>query len=416
MSDKENEAINITKSEEFQTFSKNCKNSNKNEKNTQIALNKENFEFTFKKNLFNEKNKITEKNNEEANNIVNYKDNIKIHSILYENNKFKENKKIFKALFQKKKSIKSEKNNIKTVINNHYNERGYKSINTHNNKNNKIFLRNKLSKNNKKNEKIDSNSALLNNKKENKSHLIQKYTTKYKNNDNSKTKNISNNKNNSFICQTNKCNIFNNNINSNYYISSYKSKINIKRKISAKNININCEHNKNNYNPGVVTVKMQTQKNTSFNNINKKEESKKSNNKKIINNFDKKKSPIHKIDNNILIINNNNNQKSVGKIKIDKGSLSCKNQIRNIYLKEHNNKNGYINYYAYSNMNKAKIICNNKTNSSVIIKKNKTLFNIKNNNNINTSKNSTKKIIKRQVKKKLTPDKKNNFVLFNKNK
>lgn len=415
MSDKENEAINITKSEEFQTFSKNCKNSNKNEKNTQIALNKENFEFTFKKNLFNEKNKITEKNNEEANNIESHKDNLKINSILYENNIYKENKNIFKTLFQKNKSIKSEKNNIKTVMNNHHNEKGYKSINTHNNKNNKIFLRNKLSKNNKNNEKLDCNSALLNNKKENKSRLIQKYTTKYKNNDNSKTKNIINNKNNSFICQTNKCNIFNSN-NNNYYISSYKSKINIKKKISAKNININCDHNKINYNPGVVTIKMQTQKNISFNNIHKKEENKKSNHKKIINNFDKKKTPIHKIDNHKLIINNNNSQKNVGKIKLDKGSLSCKNQIRNIYLKEHNNKKDYINYYAYSNMNKTKISCNNKINSSVIIKKNKTLLNIKTNNNINSSKNSTKKIIKRQVKKKLTPDKKNIFILFKKNK
>ena len=373
MSDKENEAINMTKSEEFQTFSKNYKNTNKEDKN-QISLNKDNFEFTFKKNLFNEINK----NNNNENSIEEFtfddnEKNQKIKAILYENNKYKENKKIFKALFQKNKTKPLEKNNIKTVIYTN-NEKSHKSINEYNNKNSKIILRNKLGKNINNHIRIDNNSAIFNQKKDHHTHLIRKYTTKYKNNDNSKNKSITNNKNNSFICQVNKTSLFNNN-NNHFYITSYKSKINIKRKMSIQKININSEQNKNNYNPSHGNIKSQPPKNISLNNINnnKKEENKKNHNKSALNIFEEKKKMINKKDNEIVIFNNNN-QKNIYKSKKDKESFSYKNKINNNHIKENNNKNNQLNYYAYSNLNKNRMYYNNKS-SSIIVKKNKTLIN-----------------------------------------
>ena len=64
MSDKENDSTKMNQSEEFQTFSKKYKN--KNEKSNKITSSNENndfYEFTFKKNLFSEKNISNEKKN-----------------------------------------------------------------------------------------------------------------------------------------------------------------------------------------------------------------------------------------------------------------------------------------------------------------------------------------------------------------
>ena len=101
MSDKENE-VNNSQSVEFQTFSKNCKDSNKTKKKNKVLIEEENYEFTFKKNLFNEKNIKNENILEESAHF--YKEpnekNKRIKSITYNNN-YKE-KKIYLKNYLKK--------------------------------------------------------------------------------------------------------------------------------------------------------------------------------------------------------------------------------------------------------------------------------------------------------------------------
>ena len=395
MSDKENETININNAEDFQTFSKNYKYTNKNEKK---PLNiEENYEFTFKKNLFNEQNPKNENNIEKGAKFYNIQkvNNEQMKSKL--SNSKLINKNIFKSLFQKNKNANFDDKNCKTVILNNINNKGNKTSINFNNKNNKFIIR----KNNiKYNEKIKNNSILNNHISESKTNFIQKYSSKNKSKCNSMNRIIQDNKNknHSFICQNNKYNINTNN----HVITSYKSKI--KKNISAKIININCENNKTsgNTNKSLKSIKFATQKNISHKNISKQ-------NKKTENKFTKKnklEKVKSKIKSSILKLHNNQNYNN--RIKIDKSPLSCKNQIRNIYMKENKYKDFHVSCNVCSNINR---INNNKLNtSSIIIKKNRTFLNINNNIDKKPSKSNTKVIIK----KKLTPDKKNIFSLFKK--
>ena len=125
MSDKENDSTKMNQPEEFQTFSK--KYQDKNEKSNKITSSNENnefYEFTFKKNLFSEKNISNEKidNNKELNNhfenCANDKEQ-KVKSILYDTKKFKENRHIFKALFQKNHDIKK----VEALVTNFYEQK-----------------------------------------------------------------------------------------------------------------------------------------------------------------------------------------------------------------------------------------------------------------------------------------------------
>ena len=109
MSDKENETNNINQSELYQTFSKYLKYSNKAKEKSIISPKEENYEFTFKKNLF---NGIIENENgleqsahfyQEANEN-NKAQKQKQKQIFYQNN-YKDNKNIFKALFKKNNII-----------------------------------------------------------------------------------------------------------------------------------------------------------------------------------------------------------------------------------------------------------------------------------------------------------------------
>ena len=411
MSDKENDAITINQSEEFQTFSKNIKDSNKNRNNDQASLSKdkENYEFTFKKNLF-KKNIKTQDNQQNRHFINEHNENSqKSKSILCNknNNNYIENNNILKILFQKSKNTIFD-TQCNTVIINNYNDKGKKTpINYHykSNNNNNLFIRNKMKKKNKNNENINSNSNNNNYKdiNKNKSHIMSKYALKPKNINNFKNTSIQNIKNHSFIVQKNKFNISQND-----FLMSYKAKI--KKNISAKiikSINVITENNKNNYNQSLKNFKTSSQKVITYNNLNninkQKKEIDRNNLKKIIK-CNNNKYPInHK--GNILIIN----EKKINKNKLEKTPLSCKNQARYFYIKENNNNNIYISN-PYINVNKN---YNSKINSSIFIKKNRTYLQL-----INKNKKSPFIKCKNQINKnkKLTPDKKVISTLFNKNK
>lgn len=404
MSDKENDSTKMNQSEEFQTFSKKYKD--KNEKSNKIKQSNENndfYEFTFKKNLFSEKNISNEKidNNKELNNHAenNVKDNEpKVNTILYDTNKFKENQHIFKALFHKNHDIKK----VEALVTNFYEQKESKSIiisNLSNKRyNNNIVLWNKIKKN-KKNEKAKSNSVIYNHKAQNKYIASKIRIVPYEYNNNTNTY-----KNHSFISNINNMSTHNN------YTSSYKSKIKTKRKISAKNINIsNCFNNnskdkhKDSHHLSYINInnKLSSVKNSSTRNcINQEkklkeiESNKKMSNKNI---FTKKKNLTNKNCNILKLKSKINNR-----LKIDKSPLSCKNQNRNSYIKVNkdvinNNKDAHL----YSNINKMKPTYNSKMNSSKLIKKNNTFLNLKNNEN----KVNSKIIHKNKEKTKLTLDK-----------
>ena len=396
MSDKENEPYN-NQSVEFQTFSKNCKDSNKTKKKNKDLIEEENYEFTFKKNLFNEKNIKNENILEESGYF--YKEPNKkikqIKSITYNNN-YKENKNIFKELFKKNRIVIDK--NCNTVILNNVKDRGSKILINNHHKNNKLL---KNINNNDKLKSINSN-FIHNHTNENKSPLIHTYFSKLKKAyNNSKNKNVHNNKNHSFICQKNKYNI-----NKNNSISSYKLKI-IKN-VSAKSIHITNENNnKNDFNRTMKNIKTSSQKSITFNNI--KEEKKKfeKNNLKISkkNDYQKVKKNIAKKDNKLML---KNNQKNINKIKIDKAPLSCKNLNRTKFKKE-NKDNNHINNKAYSNLNKVKLNSVNKISSSISIKKTKTFLALNKKN-----KNCSMGKLNNKPKKKYTPDKNNKKSLTNK--
>ena len=135
MSDKENEANNINQSELYQTFSKYVKDSNKTKEKSKISPIEENYEFTFKKNLFNENIK-NENGLEQSAHFYQEPNgnNEKQKQILYKNN-YKENKNIFKDLFKNNNKILDKNCNTLslnklndkrngTLINNyHYNKK-----------------------------------------------------------------------------------------------------------------------------------------------------------------------------------------------------------------------------------------------------------------------------------------------------
>ena len=399
MSDKENDSIQINQSSEFQTFSKNYKDTNKNKKNIQVTQNNDNYEFTFKKNLFQDKN-ITSDINQEHNTFLggqkNEKD-VKLNSVLNETNKFKENKHIFKKLFPPKIKKVSEKI-IKTGITNK------SSIINPNSSNKYLILLNKIKRdNNKINDITKCNSVIYNQKNKNKYSiipLIQKYISKKKsninniNNNKNKKKPIEENisKNHSFICPNNL-----NEINHNNYALSYKTKMKIKKKMSTKNMNLMSENNKEHFNySSFLNSKLMTQKNiNTYNNLNKDKNIKKKNIIKIDdkNILQNKKSQIFKEKNKLNLVKKN-------KFKTYKSPLSTKNQIRNNYLK-FNNKNNYRDFNAYSNLGKIKNNSINKINCSILIKKNKTFINLIHND----KKKSSKNVVTNNERKKLTPDK-----------
>ena len=407
MSDKENEVNNINQSEEFQTFSKNYKDSNKTKKKPKIFPLEENYEFTFKKNLFNEKNIKNENNIEESAHFYNEQNenNIKIKT-KFCNHNYNENKNIFKELFKKNKNIKID-NNCNTVILSGIRDKTNKTlINTHN-KNNKFI---KTNKNNDKlkntsssfihNDRLKSisSSFIHTNANDNKSPLINNYIKKIKKNiNNSKDKINKNNKNNSFLCQKNQYNI-----NKNNAISSYKSKY--KKNISAKNIYTSKEFNtKKDFNQSIKNIKTSSQNSITYNFINKEKKKFEKNNLKICNKNDfHQKNKIHILKNgNKLLLNNN--QKNINKIKIDKAPLSCKNQIINIFKKDNLDKSNRTNHNAYSNLNKAKKINSiNKTSSAIALKKTNTFLYLK-----NKKKNCSMNKLNGQPKNKYTPDKNN---------
>ena len=400
MSDKENDSAKMNQSEEFQTFSK--KYNDKNEKSNKIMPSNENnefYEFTFKKNLFSEKNKSNEKtdNNKEQNNHIENNENDneqKVKSILNDTNKFKENRHIFKALFQKNNDIKK----IEALVTNFYEQKENKSIiisNLSSNRcNNNIILWNKIKKN-KKNEKVKSNSVIYNHKAQNK-YIASKI--KIIHNDNNTFKN------HSFISNSNNMSAHNN------YTSSYKTKIKTKRKISAKNINIsNCFKNnskdshkiKGSHHLSCINIsnKLSTVKNNSaYICINKENKLKEIENTKMSNKniFTKKKNLTNKNSNIIKLKSRINN-----KLKIDKSPLSCKNQNRNSYIKVNNDVFNNKDVHLYSNLNQMKATYNSKINSSIIIKKNNTFLNL----NKKENKDNSKLTNKNKEKTKLTLDK-----------
>jgi hypothetical protein len=409
MSDKENDSAKMNQSEEFQTFSKKYKD--KNEKSNKIMPSNENnefYEFTFKKNLFSEKNKSNEKtdNNKEQNNHIENNENDneqKVKSILNDTNKFKENRHIFKALFQKNNDIKK----IEALVTNFYEQKENKSIiisNLSSNRcNNNIILWNKIKKN-KKNEKVKSNSVIYNHKAQNK-YIASKI--KIIHNDNNTFKN------HSFISNSNNMSAHNN------YTSSYKTKIKTKRKISAKNINIsNCFKNnskdshkiKGSHHLSCINInnKLSTVKNNSaYICINKENKLKEIENTKMSNKsiFTKKKNLTNKNSNIIKLKSRINN-----KLKIDKSPLSCKNQNRNSYIKVNNDVFNNKDVHLYSNLNQMKATYNSKINSSIIIKKNNTFLNLNKKENKDNSKLSNKN----KEKTKLTLERHKIFFLNNK--
>jgi hypothetical protein len=409
MSDKENDSAKMNQSEEFQTFSKKYKD--KNEKSNKIMPSNENnefYEFTFKKNLFSEKNKSNEKtdNNKEQNNHIENNENDneqKVKSILNDTNKFKENRHIFKALFQKNNDIKK----IEALVTNFYEQKENKSIiisNLSSNRcNNNIILWNKIKKN-KKNEKVKSNSVIYNHKAQNK-YIASKI--KIIHNDNNTFKN------HSFISNSNNMSAHNN------YTSSYKTKIKTKRKISAKNINIsNCFKNnskdshkiKGSHHLSCINInyKLSTVKNNSaYICINKENKLKEIENTKMSNKsiFTKKKNLTNKNSNIIKLKSRINN-----KLKIDKSPLSCKNQNRNSYIKVNNDVFNNKDVHLYSNLNQMKATYNSKINSSIIIKKNNTFLNL----NKKENKDNSKLTNKNKEKTKLTLERHKIFFLNNK--
>jgi len=416
MSDKENDSSKMNQSEEFQTFSKKYKD--KNEKSSKIKPSNESnefYEFTFKKNLFSEKNISNEKtdNNKDQNNHI--ENNVddkeqKAKSIIYDNNKFKENRQIFKALFQKNNDIKK----VEALVTNFYEQKENKSIIISNlcskrYNNNTIFL--KKIKNNKKNEKVKSNSVIYNHKAQSK-YIPSKIKIVHNGNNN----NHNSYKNHSFISNNNNLSTHNN------YTSSYKSKIKTKRKISAKNINIsNCFNNNSkdkNKDKDVhhhlsyinINKKLSTIKNSPACNFIKKEsklkeiEKNKMSNKNI---FIKKKNLTNK-NVNILKLKS----KITNKLKTDKSPLSCKNQNRNCYIKEnidsYNNKKAV---HIYSNLNQMKATYNSKISTSILFKKNNTFLNLKK----KEKKDNSQLMNKNKEKTKLTLDKHKISFLNNKN-
>ena len=409
MSDKENESNNINQSEEFQTFHKNIKDSNKNSNKGQNSISRESNEFTFKKNLFNIRN-IKNQDSQQTGHFIQENSNNNINSksmLINDNNNYIENKTILRVLFQKDKKTIND-NIFNTVIINNYNNKGKKLPNNshnkcNNNKYNNSFLNPKLKKNI-KNEKYKSNYVIYKDMNKNKSPLINKNTFNSKNVNNSKQKSIKKNKNSSFISQKNKLNI-----NQNDFISSYRAKI--KKNISSKSINSITENNKIYYNgKNLKNIKISNQKSISYNNnINKeKKEKEKEKEKSILKKCNKNKMQLNKMDNNSLTLNNN--YKNINKNKLEKTPLSCKNQVYNFCIKEYNHKNYQIKSNPFISLKK---LNNVNTNSSISIKKNRTFLNLNNKNKRSSfikSKNESK------IKKKLTPDKKNISILFNKNK
>ena len=121
MSDKENETNNINQSELYQTFSKYVKDSNKTKEKSKISPIEENYEFTFKKNLFNENIK-NENGLEQSAHFYQESNgnNEKQKQILYKNN-YKENKNIFKDLFKNNNKILDK--NCNTLILNKLNDK-----------------------------------------------------------------------------------------------------------------------------------------------------------------------------------------------------------------------------------------------------------------------------------------------------
>ena len=406
MSDKENDSTKMNQSEEFQTFSKKYKD--KNEKSNKITSSNENndfYEFTFKKNLFSEKNISNEKNdnNKEMNNHNenNVNDNEqKAKSIVNDINKFKENKHIFKALFQKNHDIKK----VEALVTNFYEQKQNKSIIISNLSskrcNNNIILWNKIKNNKKieKNEKAKSNSVIYNHKTQNK-YLASKI--KIVHNDNNTYKN------HSFISNNNNMSTHNN------YTSSYKSKIKTKRKISAKNMNIsNCFNNnskenlknkdkvKDSHHLSYINIKnklLTVKNNSAYNCINKENKLKEIENNKMSNKniFTKKKNLTNK-NSNILKLKS----KITHKLKIDKSPLSCKNQNKNNHIKANNDAYNNKDVHLYSNLKQMKATYNSKMNSSIIFKKNNTFLNLQKKEN----KDNSKLTNKNKEKIKLTLD------------
>ena len=404
MSDKENELNNINQSEEFQTFHKNIKDSNINSNKGKNSNSQESNEFTFKKNLFNKNNMKSQDNNQIGHFIQEYNENnINSKSMLFHDiNNYIENKNILRVLFQKDKNTINDKI-FNTVIINNYNSKGKKLPNNKSNKKyNNSFLKPKIKKNIKNNEKYKSNNVIYNDmKKKTKSPLINKNSFKSKTINNSKKTSIKNQKNKSFISQKNKLKL-----NQNDFISSYKTKI--KKIISSKSINTITENNKINYNgKGIKNNKISNQKMITYNSINKEQKGKEKN---ILKKCNKGKIQLTKKDNSLTL---NNNYKIINKNKLEKTPLSCKNQVNNFYIKEYTNKNYQIKSNPVITLKKKNNVSNNKTNSSILIKKNRTFLNLNNKNKQSSlikGKNETK------VNKKLTPDKKNVFTSFNKKK
>jgi len=341
MSNKENNDTNcLNDTGEFQTFSKNCKKTFKNNNESQISTSKDDIEFTFKKNLFNNNNKTKEvKTHANKNKLT--------KEVLNKNIKTKENKEIFKKIF-----LRKEEKNLRTVISAHnVLKKGENKILESNNSKIKLTLKQKNS------------SVKFNDKNNNKFPFLQKLSTKAKIKDSSinfmKTK--ENNKS-SFLYQNLKNN-YQNNINQNRnFILSYKSKLQLKfNNYSEKNIHTKISE------PNLV------HKNLFNMNI-------QSQNNKTLNNQSKEKKGLQKI--NYKIKNAVKNEKKIG----SKIPLAYKNQIKNVL--ENNSK-----------ISKIKI----NSNHSMINKPNKTILNLKHQNN---TKNYSKLFLKNQTKRKLTPDKK----------
>jgi hypothetical protein len=112
--------------------------------------------------------------------------------------------------------------------------------------------------------------------------------------------------------------------------------------------------------------------------------------------FTKKKNLTNK-NSNILKIKS----KITHKLKIDKSPLSCKNQIKNSYIKVNNDAYNNKDVHLYSNLKQMKATYNSKMNSSIMVKKTNTFLNLKKKEN----KDNSKLTNKNKEKTKLTLDK-----------